>query len=274
MTTLSVRVAASGHDVEQLTGTLEINTTGSNLDLGRDDVGCHFQNIALVQGQVIDNAYIEFEAVASDSGSPVNLTIVAEDTDDASVFGTGTGALDALDLTTASTTWNPSGWVINTTYQSQNITSVIQEVVDRLGWASGNNINIVIFGDGGNRRRGKAYDHTTSAAPLLVIEYTEDSGNQEAAAAFAATVGATADASAAVDAAASDGVELGITSEGGVTEEAESSYAVTLGITSEGDQLFGDSLSYAVTLGATATGVSYPARRAPSDRLLVIGREY
>jgi len=274
MTTLSIRVAESGEDVEQNTGTLVINTTGGSLDMGRDDVGLHFRDIAVTQGQVLTRAYLEFVASAGDSASPVNLTIYAEDTDSASVFSTGTGALDALTVTTANTAWNPTAWVLNTVYQSPNITDVIQEIIDRPGWVSNNEINVVIFGDGVNRRRAKSYDNVTTEAPLLVIEFTA-AGDQDADGTVGTIVSMVGEASAAVAVSDSSGAIVGMTAESGTLQAVDAdSIGVILGAEIDGTPSFGGSADYQVVLGATATAATYPARRAPNDRILSIGREY
>jgi hypothetical protein len=46
---------------------------------------------------------------------------------------------------------------------------VIQPVVDRLGWSSGNSLILVITGAG--TRAAEAFEGSATGAPLLVIEY-------------------------------------------------------------------------------------------------------
>jgi len=46
---------------------------------------------------------------------------------------------------------------------------VIQEIVDRGGWAGGNSLVIIISGTG--ERVAESYDGASSAAPLLHVEY-------------------------------------------------------------------------------------------------------
>ncbi len=53
--------------------------------------------------------------------------------------------------------------------QTPDIASVIQEIVDRGGWNSGNSLVIIITGTG--TRTAEAYDGDQAGAPLLHVEY-------------------------------------------------------------------------------------------------------
>ncbi len=50
-----------------------------------------------------------------------------------------------------------------------NIASVIQEVVNRLGWASGNSLVVIITGTG--KRTAESYNADPTRTPLLHVEY-------------------------------------------------------------------------------------------------------
>jgi hypothetical protein len=92
-----------------------------------------------------------------------------------------------------------SAWVVNNDYNSPEIKTVIKEIVDRSGWASGN--DIVIFWDdfedrsthaSGCYRHAYSYDGGSTYAPKLHIEYTAGG----ATAKTAAETGSGADGSA------------------------------------------------------------------------------
>jgi hypothetical protein len=51
---------------------------------------------------------------------------------------------------------------------------VVQEVVDRDGWAPGNDLVLIIAGSG--LRRAESYDGILGAAPLLHVEYETEGG--------------------------------------------------------------------------------------------------
>ena len=72
--------------------------------------------------------------------------------------------------------WEPDAWnAANAKHQSSDISRVVQEIVDRGGWVSGNAMAFIIEGEG--RRVAESYDgalagsEAEEAAPRLVIEY-------------------------------------------------------------------------------------------------------
>ena len=72
----------------------------------------------------------------------------------------------------AAVNWtNIPAW--NTTsekHQTPDISAVIQEVVSRGGWTSGNDLVLIISGSG--ERTAESYDGESSNAPLLRVEYS------------------------------------------------------------------------------------------------------
>ncbi|MBK8820602.1 MAG: hypothetical protein IPN49_16515 [Saprospiraceae bacterium] len=71
--------------------------------------------------------------------------------------------------------WNPVAW--NTVDQKQNtpdIKNIIQEIVNRSGWVSGNALSILITGSSGTRE-AESWDGEAAAAPRLYITYTPPS---------------------------------------------------------------------------------------------------
>jgi hypothetical protein len=76
-------------------------------------------------------------------------------------------------LTTASTSWTPASWSVvgeaAAAQRSPDLAGVIQEVVSRGGWASGNSLAVIIKGTGA--RIAESFDGEPLAAPLLHVEY-------------------------------------------------------------------------------------------------------
>lgn len=145
---------------------------------GQQSIGMIFDDINATQGSTIDNAYIDFTADSSDASS-VTLSLKAADVDDASPW-TGAYAVDnAVDNdssdgsigTTATVTWMPPAWSsgdsgVNTQVE---VTSIIQEIVDRLGWVDGNSIALAVQYISGSGKRVAE----RSPAPQLVLEWSE-----------------------------------------------------------------------------------------------------
>ena len=175
-----------------LTHTAEIAGYTSTTS-GKSGSGMRFQNVTIPPGATITSAYLTFTASASDSLDNVNSVIIGEDTDNASAFsdlanyqsrrGTIVGGANNDNITSASVTWNAIGhWTAETTYNSPDISAIIQEIVNRSGWVSGN--ALVLFWDdyAGNstqttntHRQAYSYDGSSSKAPKLHIEYTKES---------------------------------------------------------------------------------------------------
>jgi subtilisin-like proprotein convertase family protein len=108
-------------------------------DGGQLNIGLRFTNITIPQGAIINSATIEVYCPAGDiQGTPTGQW-QAWDADNAGQFD-GSNRPSTVPLTTASVTHNPTsraGW------KSASIGSVIQEIIDRPGWISGNAINLV-----------------------------------------------------------------------------------------------------------------------------------
>jgi len=104
-----------------------------------------FQNVTIVQGATILTAILRLRAQSS-TGAAWNTFIEGEDNDDASSIPVDFDWHDARPRTTARVVWTPAAWVATTIYSSPDISAVIQEIIDRPGWVSGNNI-ILYWGD-------------------------------------------------------------------------------------------------------------------------------
>ena len=187
---VSVRIAASTDDVSRRITATYFNRTTTNNVVGRHDstdkqwgMGLRFLDIEIPQGATITEAYLK--VTAKDSGSysstntPVNTRIVAEGADNPGTFADNAGAFDTRygTKTTAYVSWQVPAFTTNTEYTSPDIKTVIQEIVDRGGWASGNAI-VLFWNDfedettGDDRRRfNYSYDDTPAKAPLLTIEW-------------------------------------------------------------------------------------------------------
>jgi hypothetical protein len=135
-------------------------------------VGLRFTNVAIPQGATITGAWIQFWPNEKHADA-TTLFIQADATDDSGVMSTKHPLLTRT-LTSAKITWVPPAW--STLDQpvpearTPDLTSVIQEIVSRGGWVSGNALGVIITGSG--RRVAEAYDANPAWAPLLHVDYT------------------------------------------------------------------------------------------------------
>jgi len=170
----SGQVIAGADDVEENSGDGIINTGSGDLDLLLDGgsifaaVGIRIPNINVPSGAVITNAYLQFVADEAQSGT-TNITIAAEDTGNAAALTSTVYSITSKTQTSASTAWNPLPWTINSSYQSADISPVIQELIDRGDWANGNAMTFILEGTG--TRTAESYEGGASVAPKLFIDY-------------------------------------------------------------------------------------------------------
>jgi len=138
--------------------------------------GARFQSVMVPQGSNITAAKLIFNCRISESGTVVRTNIYGEDIDDASTFTT-LADFNGRTRTGNYTVWdNIPAWTANTEYDSPEIKDIIQEIVDRGGWSSGNDMVMFWEDDGSDnasaRRTGKAYDYAGgSNPPQLQIDY-------------------------------------------------------------------------------------------------------
>lgn len=144
--------------------------------------GMRFTNVTIPQGATIeDGTKLILRCKVSGSGTVCNARISAEDVDDAPTFADNAAAFDTrrANRTIAGVDWDAiPAWTAGEDYNSPEIKTVIQEIVDREGWVSGQ--DIVIFWDdfddrstrpGEAVRTATSYDGDPEFAPKLVIKY-------------------------------------------------------------------------------------------------------
>lgn len=149
--------------------------TGGACDPTGDDeqlIGMRFITMDIPSGSTITAANITFQADESDS-STVNLYFYGQDTDDADIFTTTNGDISNRELTSNFVGWEGiEAWVTNTDYTTPDLSSVIQEIIDRPGWNTGQDIVIIVNGTSGSRV-AESYNGETANAPILRVSYTQ-----------------------------------------------------------------------------------------------------
>jgi hypothetical protein len=170
------RVATAGDDVEQK-GSGSISGNINDLELGYDGttsqtVGMRFTSINIPKGATITNAYIQFQANEVKTGA-ASLLIQGDNVDDASPFTTASFNVSSLPRTAASTAWTPASWTVvgehGLAERTPDLTAIVQEIVNRSGWAALNDMAFLVTGTG--TRTADSYEYNPAGAPLLHIEY-------------------------------------------------------------------------------------------------------
>lgn len=171
------RISAGSDDAEQrANGSVSLNSSDLELvfDQGGDQtVGLRFGAVTVPPGATITNAYVQFGSDEINSGT-TNLTIRGQATDAAPTFSGTANEISNRPTTAAAVAWTPPAWtsvgLTGPDQRTPDIASVVQEVVDRGGWSSGNPLALIISGTG--ERTAEAFNGNSSLAPLLHIEYT------------------------------------------------------------------------------------------------------
>lgn len=179
MTTFNVRCAASGDDGWWQTAQEYISLNGANVRMGHDSTFhfthafMRFPSVTIPQGAHIDSAHVTFKADGDRTGT-CHLIIYAEAHDNATAPTTYSAA-DAKNVTAAHVHWDPAAWTNTTLYDTDDISAIIQEIVDRPGWGSGSAILILIKDDTSDNdvfRYAISYDTDPATAPQLDITYS------------------------------------------------------------------------------------------------------
>jgi hypothetical protein len=179
--TIEKRIAANSDDAEEADGGAH-DVFLSSLDLeliddGTDQlVGLRFPALEIPRGARLRDAWLQFQADGSTSSATL-LQIRAQASDDAPTFSRTPSDLSNRVLGSASVSWSPPAWTGGAQGEAQrspSLVSVVQEVVDREGWAPGNDLVLIITGSG--LRRAESYEGILDAAPRLHVEYETEGG--------------------------------------------------------------------------------------------------
>ena len=135
---------------------------------------CRFTSVDVPKDAPILSAKIQFKSRSTRSEATCSGVLYFNAADDATAPTTA-ATLNGKALTTAYAEWDSiAEWVVGTWYDSPDIKSVVQEIVNRANWNSGNAMMLMTFDNGSTvdaRRHYYAYDSGSDAAKL-VIEYT------------------------------------------------------------------------------------------------------
>jgi hypothetical protein len=151
-----VTFAASSDDAEQENDEIDA-LFDDDIDAGwegePDDqniltAGLRFRNITIPRGAKIDSAFIVvFSHEAKTAEDVARITIVGDASDNSSTF-TEDALIDTRPRTTASLLWEVAEpWGLWTEHRTPDVSAIVQEVVNRVGWQAGNAISFTLLGE-------------------------------------------------------------------------------------------------------------------------------
>ena len=189
-TLLEVSITSGSDDAEQRSNN-SMYLTSSDLELvldgGIQQVGLRFNSIGLPKGATVTSAHIQFQVNESTSDT-THLNIQGEASDNPSTFTLRSNDISNRPLSNTIVNWSPTAWnVVNqrgSDQQTTDLKNIIQELISRDGWSSGQSMAFIITGNG--QRTADSFEGNASGAPTLQIRYTFD-GNPPPVAQFTAT---------------------------------------------------------------------------------------
>lgn len=132
-----------------------------------------FQNVSIPQGAVIESAILTIYA-HEDEADDAYINVYAEAADNSAAFAE-TEMLADITWTTAMVDWDcTEPWTMWEPYSSPDLKTVVQEVVDRAGWQSGNALTLFMQGED---QGASLLDNARDFESFENIEDPEDGGD-------------------------------------------------------------------------------------------------
>ena len=183
MATVDEKVGANADDGQRYTGTGGFSATATNpylgYRLGAASLACQgfyrFTTIAVAAGSIISKAYLQLRSFTSGNANGLAKWTIYGVDEDSAAAPTSAAEFDADPLTSASADWDEAFESDDTWYTSPDLKTVVQEIVSRGGWATGQNMMFQIKNDGLTTAHGynSVFNHNGDAAKAakLHIEY-------------------------------------------------------------------------------------------------------
>lgn len=176
--TFSAAVATGSDDAEETVSSGNIQLTSSDLDMVLDgtthkSAALRFTNVTIPKNATITGASIQFRADEAGS-SAATLTIAGEANDNPSTFTSAKFNLSSRPRTAATVSWTPPAWTtvnqVGPDQRTPELIPIVQELVNRSGWTSGNAMVFFINGPATGTRVADSLEG--GYAPTITITYT------------------------------------------------------------------------------------------------------
>ena len=175
--TVEYQVAGSADDAFSSIPATTQGLTDKWLGVGNHAAGMRFCGVRIPQGATINRASLRICAHPNGLTAAFDGIVKGEATDNAAAFATTNRVVGKLTTTTASTDWTwtqEEPWTANAWYESADIGPIVQEIVNRPGWAWDNALVIIYTTKQltwGDERRFWSFDGDPWKAAKLVITY-------------------------------------------------------------------------------------------------------
>lgn len=141
------------------------------------NISLRFTSVNIPNASVINSAKITFRGTSTGSGLNVVIKIEGVDQDNTGEFVTSPeDTARTRTHTTANVGWTITSQTAGADKDTSDIKTIVQEIVDRAGWASGNAMAFWLSDNGstsGDYVDFEDYSTSTTLCALLTIDYTE-----------------------------------------------------------------------------------------------------
>lgn len=156
---------------------------------GNSRLGLQFSNLGIPSNATINEARLVFTSNSRSSGA-VSYKIFAEGVVSAAPFSFTNRELEGRMLTSLGATaqWTISDdWGLDVEYRSEDFSTVLQQIIQQLGWADNNTVTLIFDYVGGASNRavymlpsGAPTETEIDRAPELFVRYTTTAAPREA----------------------------------------------------------------------------------------------
>lgn len=175
--TITAKLGGGSDDVNEDGPVFTDNATttwlGNATDKHNSFTGLRFGAVAIPNNATIVYAHLRV-AAAADSNTTITFNYGAEAADDCAEFQASSPP-SSRSLTNATVAHGTdSAWIKNGVYTLDEFISVVQEVVSRPGWTSGNHLCVITRGDGATNMTRTIFsvEGAPPQAAQLIVRYT------------------------------------------------------------------------------------------------------
>lgn len=169
-----MQVGASADDATETSGVVSLTAVAIINDSTTEWNGFRFQGVSIPGDATVVSAVAEF-VVLTGNDDPSHA-IFGEAADNAAVFTTAASSISGRSRTTATVTWTSGGLGADdaTYFSAPDLSAIVQEIISRPGWVSGNSLVLLVQGsaDASRDLAIRTYDFDPAKAAKLTITYT------------------------------------------------------------------------------------------------------
>lgn len=156
-----------------------LNNSGNAVVLGKTNVSNYafvrFDDVTIPQGSTINSAYLKVRAYSSLSGSTCNVSIYFVTEDNPSTISS-VADYDGRSVTSGVDWSSIASWTADTEYTSPDVSSILQTIINREGFSSGNGVLMLIKDNSSDSYASRHFDSidcTGDYEAYLDVDWTE-----------------------------------------------------------------------------------------------------